>query len=62
MIMIGVVTKFIYRNLANATSLLGVLPLVILFLDNGYLYVIPLIIYNNFMDDLDGVLAAKLNI
>ncbi len=54
--------KFIYRNLANATSLLGVLPLIILFLDQGYQYVIPLIIFNNFMDDLDGVLAAKLNI
>jgi phosphatidylglycerophosphate synthase len=60
--MVGVVTKFIYRNLANATSLLGVLPLVILYFDDGYLYVIPLIIYNNFVDDLDGVLAAKLNI
>ena len=54
--------SFIYRNLANATSILGVLPLVILFLDDGYRYVIPLVIYNNFMDDLDGVLAAKLNI
>ena len=55
-------TNFIYRNLANATSLLGVLPLAILFLENGYQYVIPLIIFNNFMDDLDGVLAGKLNI
>ena len=54
--------NFIYRNLANATSILGVLPLVVLFLDDGYRYVIPLIIFNNFMDDLDGVLAAKLNI
>lgn len=62
MIMGNTVTKFIYRNLANATSLLGVLPLVILFLEDGYLYVIPLIIYNNFIDDLDGVLAAKLSI
>ncbi len=62
MITVKLVTTFIYQNLANATSLLGVLPLVILFLDNGYQYVIPLIIYNNFMDDLDGVLAAKLNI
>ena len=53
--------SFIYRNLANATSILGVLPLVILFLDDGYRYVVPLIVYNNFMDDLDGVLAAKLN-
>jgi phosphatidylserine synthase len=58
----GAPGKFVYRNLANATSLLGVLPLIILFLDNGYQYVIPLIIFNNFMDDLDGVLAAKLNI
>ncbi len=54
--------NFIYRNVANATSLLGVLPLAILFLDDGYRYVIPLIVFNNFMDDLDGVLAAKLNI
>ncbi len=54
--------NFIYRNLANATSILGVLPLAVLFLDDGYRYVIPLILFNNFMDDLDGVLAAKLNI
>ena len=58
----GTPGNFIYRNLANATSILGVLPLVVLFQDDGYRYVIPLIIYNNFMDDLDGVLAAKLNI
>ena len=54
--------NFIYRNLANATSVLGVLPLVLLFLEDGYRYLIPLIIFNNVMDDLDGVLAAKLNI
>jgi phosphatidylserine synthase len=35
---------------------------VLLFLPDGYRYLIPLIIFNNFMDDLDGVLAAKLNI
>ena len=58
----GAPGKFVCRNLANATSLLGVLPLVMLFLDDGYKYVIPLIIFNNFMDDLDGVLAAKLSI
>lgn len=58
----SIAANFTYRNLANATSLLGVLPLVVLFLENGYQYVIPLIIFNNFMDDLDGVLAAKLNI
>lgn len=54
--------NLIYRNLANATSILGVLPLVILFLDEGYGYVVPLLIFNNFMDDLDGILAARLNI
>ncbi|HEB72329.1 MAG TPA: CDP-alcohol phosphatidyltransferase family protein [Nitrospirae bacterium] len=54
--------NFFYRNLANATSILGVLPLVALFLENGYSYLIPLIIFNNAMDDLDGALAAKLNI
>ena len=54
--------NFVYRNLANVVSILGVLPLVLLFLEEGYFYVIPLIIFNNVMDDLDGVLAAKLNI
>jgi len=54
--------SFFYRNLANATSILGVLPLVLLFLEEGYRYLIPLIIFNNVMDDLDGILAAKLNI
>ncbi len=54
--------NFLYRNLANVTSILGVLPLVLLFFDEGYRYVIPLIIFNNIMDDLDGVLAAKLDI
>ena len=54
--------NFIYRNLANATSILGVLPLVLLFLEDGYRYAIPLIVFNNVMDDLDGILAAKLNI
>jgi len=54
--------NFIYRNLANATSILGILPLVLLFLEDGYRFVIPLIIFNNVMDDLDGILAARLNI
>ncbi len=54
--------SFVYRNLANITSILGVLPLVLLFLEDGYRYLIPLIIFNNVMDDLDGVLAAKLDI
>jgi phosphatidylglycerophosphate synthase len=51
-----------YGNLANAVSILGVLPLCLLFLNDGFQYLIPLIVYNNFMDDLDGVLAGKLNI
>ena len=54
--------KFLYRNLANATSILGVLPVALLFLDNGFRYLLPLIVFNNIMDDLDGVLAAKLGI
>ncbi len=52
----------IYKNLANVVSILGVLPLCILFQESGYQYLIPLIIYNNVMDDLDGILAARLNI
>ncbi|MFV2056283.1 MAG: CDP-alcohol phosphatidyltransferase family protein [Thiohalomonadales bacterium] len=54
--------RYIYPNWANITSILGVLPLVLLFLEDGYRYLIPLIIFNNFMDDLDGILATKLNI
>jgi len=54
--------SLVRRNLANIVSILGVLPVCILFGEHGYRYLIPLIIYNNVMDDLDGVLAAKLNI
>jgi phosphatidylserine synthase len=54
--------NFLYRNLANVTSIFGVLPVVLLFLDDGYRYLLPLIIFNNIMDDLDGILAAKLDI
>ncbi len=59
---LSLVRKFIYKNLPNIVSLLGVLPLSILFLDNGFQYLVPLIIYNNIMDDLDGILAEKLNL
>jgi phosphatidylserine synthase len=55
-------SSLIYKNLANGVSILGVLPLCILFLEGGYQYLIPLIIFNNVMDDLDGILAGKLNI
>jgi len=54
--------NFIICNLANIISIFGVLPLALLFVDNGYQYLIPLIIFNNIMDDLDGIVAAKLNI
>lgn len=54
--------NFLWRNIANIVSILGVLPLALLFLDDGFRYLLPLIVYNNFMDDLDGILAAKLNI
>lgn len=56
------IVRVIYRNLANGVSILGVLPLGLLFLDGGYEYLIPLMIYNNVMDDLDGIVAKKLKI
>ena len=52
----------VYRNIANAVSILGIIPLPLLLLDNGYAFVIPLLIYNNIMDELDGILAVKLGI
>ncbi len=52
----------VHRNLANAASILGVLPMGLLFLEDGYQYLIPFIIFNNVMDDFDGVLARKLKI
>ena len=54
----GIIT----RNAANVVSIVGVLPLCILFSDSGYQYLLPLIIYNNIMDDLDGALAKRLDI
>jgi phosphatidylserine synthase len=49
-------------NIPNIVSILGILPLALLFIDNGYQYIIPLIIYNNIMDDLDGILATILRL
>lgn len=60
--MLQTIYHLIYRNLANVASILGVLPLCLLFGDSGAAYLIPLIIYCNVMDDLDGVLATKLGI
>ncbi len=54
--------KNIYNNIPNIVSILGILPLALLFSDNGYQYIIPLILYNNVMDDLDGMLATKLGL
>ena len=54
--------KMIYRNIPNIVTILGVLPLALLFSEQGYQYLIPLIVYNNIMDDLDGILAAKLKL
>lgn len=55
-------TKFIYRNLPNIVSILGTLPVFLLLMEDGYKFLFPLIVYNNFMDDLDGILAAELNL
>jgi len=52
----------VYRNLPNIVSILGVLPLGLLLLDDGFAYLCALIVFNNFMDDLDGVLAKKLRL
>ncbi|MBE9561322.1 MAG: CDP-alcohol phosphatidyltransferase family protein [Proteobacteria bacterium] len=54
--------SFLFKNIANIVSILGVVPLALLYLDNGYQYLLPLIVFNNIMDDLDGILATKLNI
>lgn len=54
--------NIVYRNLANVASILGVLPMVLLFTEDGYRFLIPFLIFNNVMDDLDGVLARKLKI
>lgn len=54
--------NIIFRNLPNIVSILGVLPLGFLLQDNGYQYIIPIILFNNVMDDLDGILAKELNL
>ena len=53
---------FLFRNLPNIVSILGIVPLAALFLEDGYQYLLPLIVYNNMMDDLDGILAVKLDL
>jgi CDP-diacylglycerol--serine O-phosphatidyltransferase len=55
-------TSAVYRNLPNIVSMLGVLPLSLLLLEDGFSYLPALIVYNNFMDDLDGILARELRL
>lgn len=52
----------IFTNLPNIVSILGVLPIGFLLHAQGYQYLIPIIIFNNVMDDLDGILAKELNL
>lgn len=52
----------VYRNLPNIASILGFLPIGLLLMEEGYRFLIPLIVFNNVMDDLDGILAAQLNL
>ncbi|MBW2400325.1 MAG: hypothetical protein JRG80_13765, partial [Deltaproteobacteria bacterium] len=44
----------LYKNIPNIVSILGVLPLGLLLLDDGFQFLLPLLLYNNVMDDLDG--------
>ncbi|MFP6662592.1 MAG: CDP-alcohol phosphatidyltransferase family protein [Deltaproteobacteria bacterium] len=53
---------YLFRNIPNLVSILGVLPLAILFLEDGFAYLLPLLVYNNVMDDLDGILARALDL
>ncbi len=54
--------KQIHRNLPNIVSILGVLPLCILLREDAFVYLCPLVVFNNIMDDLDGILAKKLGL
>ncbi|MCZ6655076.1 MAG: CDP-alcohol phosphatidyltransferase family protein [Planctomycetota bacterium] len=54
--------RHIYRNLPNIVSIVGVLPLCILLREDAFVYLCPLIVFNNIMDDLDGILAKKLGL
>ena len=52
----------VYRNLPNIVSILSVLPLCLLLLDDGFAWLCALIVFNNIMDDLDGLLARTLRL
>jgi phosphatidylglycerophosphate synthase len=51
-----------YCNFPNLVSLAGVLPLCLLLTPGGYAFLPPLIVYNNLMDDLDGMLARAMRL
>lgn len=51
-----------WRNIPNAVSLAGVLPLCLLLTAGGYAFLPLLIVYNNAMDDLDGMLARAMRL
>ena len=59
---LNTLSHHIYRNLPNIVSILGVLPLCILLREDAFAYLCPLIVFNNIMDDLDGILAKKLGL
>ncbi len=59
---VPVKSSWVYRNLPNTVSVLGVLPIALLLLEDGARFLVPLLIYNNIMDDLDGQLAVKLDL
>ena len=52
----------IRRHLPNIVSIVGVLPLCLLLPDDGFKYLCALIVFNNIMDDLDGILAGTLRL
>ncbi len=54
--------QHLYRNLPNIVSILGVLPLCILLREDAFVYLCPLIVFNNIVDDVDGILAKKLRL
>lgn len=59
---LNVLGKALYRNLPNMVSMLGVLALSLFFVEDSFRYFIGLVIFNNIMDDLDGILARELHL
>jgi phosphatidylglycerophosphate synthase len=53
--------RVLRENLPNLASVLGVLPLCLVFAPGGQSLLPALLLYNNAMDDLDGLLARLLH-